>query len=523
MISPASDVLGAATASARRLPTVGRMFEAACRLYPDRMAIGDGERRLSYADLQARVRSLAAALHAGEVRSGDVVAILSENRAEYIEVELACALLGVTAACLNWRQVPEELERCIRLVEPKRLFLSPRFKGVADALAIADVESVMFEDAYEALLTSRSPAVPDVDVDPEAGLLILYTSGTTGFPKGALISHRAMIARSLFMMAEWSVLKTDGCIAWSPLFHMAGNDPTICSLIQGGPVRVIDGFDTDAICTALEEIPVGWLVLMPGTIERFIACLKRRKTKVKRVAAAGCMANLVPPEQIAEVTALLNAPYLNSFGSTETGIVPASGSLLPIGQAPRSFGKLPTAFSDVRLVGDDGQPVPTGSVGEICVRSPTLFSGYWNAPETTERDFRDGWFHMGDDFVENQDGTLDFVDRRKYMIKSGGENIYPAEIERLLLASDRIEAAVVVRQPDAKWGEIPVLFVVPRDPSLDESAVQAFLDGRIAPYKRPKRIIFAPGHWIERNVTGKIRRDLLEQRLAGALPTEVAS
>jgi acyl-CoA synthetase (AMP-forming)/AMP-acid ligase II len=508
-------------AAAHKGPSIGRMFEAAARLYPERLAVADRDRRLTYAELSARVDHVVASLVLDGVSQGSIIAILSENRVEFVEVELACAKLGIVAACQNWRQSNAELAHCISLVEPVRIFVSPRFMAAIADLGYTTPQVVGFGPAYESWLAREAPQLPDLDIDPEAGLLVLYTSGTTGMPKGAVISHRAMIARSLVMMAEWSLLRTDGSIAWSPLFHMASNDPMFCALIQGAPVLLVDGFDAQAICEALEQIPVGWFVLLPGMIERMIDALKANKTRVKRVAVAGCMANLVPPEQIAQISALLAAPFLNSFGSTETGILPASGSQLAPGVLPTSFRKLPNGFADIRIVNDNDEPAPAGAIGEICLRSPALFSGYWKAPEATAREFRNGWFHMGDDFVRHPDGTLDFVDRRKYLIKSGGENIYPAEIERLVIESDRVEEAVVVRQPDAKWGEIPVLFVVRRDVTLDEVAVRAMIEGRIAPYKMPKRILFVPVSWIERNVTGKIRRDLLEQRLLdGPAPTE---
>jgi acyl-CoA synthetase (AMP-forming)/AMP-acid ligase II len=264
---------------------------------------------------------------------------------------------------------------------------------------------VAFGPSYEDWIAPDASAVVPADVEPETGLLILYTSGTTGLPKGAVISHRAVIARSLVMMAEWSLRNSDGSITWSPLFHMAANDPTLCALIQGGPVVVIDGFDAPAICRALVDIPVGWFVLFPGMIDRMIEALKNSGARIKRVAVAGCMANLVPPEQIVEITVLLNAPFLNSFGSTETGIVPASGSQLPPGVLPTSFRKLPTSFSDIRVVDDNDEDVPPGIVGELCVRSPTLFSGYWKAPEATAHDFRNGWFHMVTNSYDTRTGA----------------------------------------------------------------------------------------------------------------------
>jgi acyl-CoA synthetase (AMP-forming)/AMP-acid ligase II len=151
----------------------------------------------------------------------------------------------------------------------------------------------------------------------------------------------------------------------------------------------------------------------------------------------GAMADLVPLQQIAELTGLLGAPYINSFGATETGLAPASAALLAPGVVPTSLAKRESAFCSLRLVDADDRDVPLGTPGELALRGPTLFSGYWNAPETNAHDFRGGWFHMGDLFVRHADGTLDFVDRAKYLIKSGGENIYPAEIERVLLADPR--------------------------------------------------------------------------------------
>ncbi|MDQ0474043.1 class I adenylate-forming enzyme family protein [Labrys wisconsinensis] len=494
-------------------PTVGALFRDAARAAADKPAIIDGARTLTFGALAERVDGLAHAMRRAGARRGDRVAILSENRAEYLEVVLACAKTGLIAACQNWRQSADELAHCLGLVEPALAFVSPRYEAALAELA-SRCPLHVFGPSYEALLAGAGGGPAAVEAAPDDGLLILYTSGTTGLPKGAVISHRAVIARSMVMMADWGVRPGDGCIAWSPLFHMASADPSLSSLCQGAPVFITDGFDAEAIVEGLSRIDVGWFVLMPGMIERMIAALEHASKPVRRVAAAGCMANLVPPAQIAAISALLDAPFLNSFGSTETGIAPASGAMIPPGVAPASFSKRQTSFCEVRLTGDDGREVAIGEVGEMCLRSPTLFSGYWNAPAETAHDFRGGWFHMGDDFVRNADGTLDFIDRRKYLIKSGGENIYPAELERVLRASDRVAEAVVVRQPDARWGEIPVAFVVPRDPALSEADVIALLAERIARYKLPRRVIFVAEAELQRNATGKVQRQALEQRLA---------
>jgi len=254
-------------------------------------------------------------------------------------------------------------------------------------------------------------------------------------------------------------------------------------------------------------------VVMPGMIEDLIGAIKRRGTVPKRIKVIGAMADLVPRHQLAEITALLRAPYANTFGSTETGLAPASVGRIPIGEGPARLSKIPSACCAIRLVDPDDNDVADGMPGELILRGPTLFSGYWNAPETNARDFRGGWFHMGDVFIRNPDGTLDFVDRLKYMIKSGGESIYPAEIEQVMLADPRVAEAVVVRQAGARWGEVPGAFVARRDPTLDTEALMTACRASLAGYKRPKEIRFIGIDEFPRSTTGKIQRHEVEKWL----------
>ena len=248
-------------------------------------------------------------------------------------------------------------------------------------------------------------------------------------------------------------------------------------------------------------------------IEPLVAELRKQAVQPAGMRLCGAMADLVPAHQIAEVTALLGAPYLNSFGSTETGIPPASGNLIPVGEVPARLSKRQNAFCEIRLVDAEDRDVPDGTPGELAFRGPTLFSGYWNAPETNAKDFRGGWFHLGDMFVRGADGSLDFVDRVKYLIKSGGENIYPAEIERVLLADPRVADAVVVRMPDAKWGEVPVAVVARKDETLTSAELLERCRAELAGYKQPKDIVFVELAELPRSTTGKIQRHEIEARL----------
>jgi fatty-acyl-CoA synthase len=283
--------------------------------------------------------------------------------------------------------------------------------------------------------------------------------------------------------------------------------------MAGGTVFVVDGFDVARLGEIVAQEKLGWLLLMPGTVGRFSAELKRAGIRPRGVKVCGVMADLVPPAEIAEVTALLGAPYANTFGATETGCPPCSSNLIPVGVAPARLSKQQSPFCEVRLVDAEDREVPDGTPGELCMRGPTLFSGYWRAPETNARDFRSGWFHMGDVFVRNADGTLDFVDRVKYLIKSGGESVYPAEIERVLLQDPRVADAAVIRKHDPKWGEVPVAYVASRDVRLTEDDLRRMCRDQLAGYKQPKEIHFIPFDSFPRSASGKIQRHELERRM----------
>ena len=490
---------------------VTELFLARARATPGALAVLEDGREVTYAALAARVERLAAGLQARGVRRGARIAILSENRAEYVEAMLAAGRIGAILACQNWRLAAPELSHCLTLVAPVLTIVSPRHAAALAALDPQPPGAVLALGApYEALIAA-APAQPAATAfDPEDGLLILYTSGTTGLPKGALISHRALLARMAAARLDLGIASTDGFCAWAPMFHMASADHLLAALMSGGPVIVIDGMQPAAIAAACARFPIGWLVLIPGAIAPLIAEPRAHPIEPRPIRAMGAMADLVPTHQLAEITALLRGPYLNSFGATETGLPPASAGMIPPGTVPTSFTKRQSSLCDLRLVDDAGNEVPDGETGEMAIRGPTVFSGYWEAVETNRRDFQNGFFRMGDLFRRTPDGGFDFVDRAKYMIKSGGENIYPAEIERVLLADPRVAEAVVVRTSDPRWGEAPCAFVVRRDPALSAEDVEALCRARLASYKRPRLVRFVAMEDLPRSTTGKIQRHALE-------------
>jgi acyl-CoA synthetase (AMP-forming)/AMP-acid ligase II len=494
--------------------SVASLFWMQVRMHPDRLALVDGDRKLTYDDLGWRITALAGWLDQRGITHGKRVAVLSENRLEYLELFLAAAWIGAIVACQNWRLATPELAHCLSLVEPEAILVSPRHAERLSQIVLKIPTVLTFGPEYEAVvnganITAGSPEA----LDPESPLLILYTSGTTGLPKGAVISHRAEIARNMVLRAEFGIVAEDAFVAWSPLYHMGAAEFSLGTLMSGGTVFLVDGFDVTRLIEIVATERIGWLLLMPGMVGRFAAELKRAAAPVKGVKVCGVMADLVPPAEIADVTTLLNAPYANTFGATETGCPPCSSNLIPVGVAPTRLSKQQSPFCEVRLVDAEDRELPDGIPGELCMRGPTLFSGYWRAPGTNAKDFRGGWFHMGDVFVRNPDGTLDFVDRVKYLIKSGGENIYPAEIERVLLQDKRVADAAVVRKRDPKWGEVPVAFVARHDDALTEEALRARCREQLAGFKQPKEIRFIPFDAFPRSASGKIQRHELEQRL----------
>jgi fatty-acyl-CoA synthase len=493
--------------------TVASVFATTVRLYPARPALQDDQHMLTYHELGERVKRLASWLAASGLERGDRVALLSENSIVYLEIMLAAAAQGYIVACQNWRLLPHELQHCLRLVTPKLVLTSERFADVLRTIDCGDGQTRVLSPALTREWRAMPPVEPNPEVEPEDPLVILYTSGTTGLPKGAVISHRAEIVRNAAWHLSFGLAPEETFIAWMPLYHMGGMDQSLGTLLSGGKVIVMEGFQAQRLAQIAVREPLGWLVVMPGTVERILTALREVGAPPLGVKVCGVMADLIPRHHIAALTTLLNAPFANTFGSTETGSPPCSGSLVPVGVVPEALPKKVSPLCEVKLVDAEDREVPVGVPGEVAVRGPTVFSGYWQADAVNAQDFRNGWFHMGDILVQQADGTFEFVDRAKYLIKSGGENIYPAEIEAVLLSEPRVAEAAVVRQADPHWGEVPIAFVARRDKSLTAAELYRLCRTRLAGYKQPKGLHFLAVDDFPRSASGKVQRHVLQTRL----------
>jgi fatty-acyl-CoA synthase len=500
-------------AAARR--SVGEIVTAQARRTPGRVAIAQGELHRTYAELDARVSRAVGTLTGLGVGLGDRIAVLSENCAEYLELLLAAAKIGATLACQNVRLTAGELRDCLDLVEPKLILASPGMAPKLDAATAGKTPVIAFGAEWERQLASvESGMAAQAEIDPEAPLLILYTGGTTGTPKGAVLSHRAEIAR--LSANGWDLGIRPGAtnLAWPPFYHMGGMEPALHTLMTGGKVIVEPRFDADRIAAHLAVERFDWVSVLPGAVGALVAAIERAGVAPLGVGACGAMADLVPPDDLCRLTSLLSAPFCNTFGSTETGTPPLSAGRIPPGARDPDLAKLPSPLVDIRLVDEKGREVPDGEIGELAMRGPTLFSGYWRNAAATAQDSRGGWFHMGDLFRRRADGKYEFIDRAKYMIKSGGENIYPAEIERVLMSVAGVGEAVVVKRKDARWGETPVALVGLTDHAVTEATLRERCRAELAGYKQLKEILFVPPERLARTPTGKIPRADLERWLA---------
>lgn len=505
--------------------TVGNLLNKQARNQPNATAIVDEDgTETTYGELHERTNRLANALLDHGLDRGSRVAVISENRMEYAEVLFAAAKFGAIVPTINWRQAREELLHCLAITDTDIVVVSEdhhekidwieEAEDLSPEIASLDGGTGMID--YEELVASGTVDTPEPSrpVAREDALAILYTSGTTGLPKGAVLSHDTLLYRAL----AWHVTGDVGpdFVGWGPMFHMISTEPLLTVTLLGGTFYMVDGFDTERVLDRLRKADTGYFLFVPGVVDRILEHADTHGIETdcyESVQKIGALADLVDPDKIERLTRLFDAEYLNTFGSTEVGFPPLSNDTIPIATrpGPEDLSKSEGPLCEVKLIDENWNEVQTGEYGEMAVSGPTVFSGYVGNCEANESEFDRGWFRTGDMFVRNGDGTYDFVDRRKYLIKSGGENIYPAELERILLDHDQITETVVVRIPDDEWGEVPKAYVSKRDSSeLTAEALLDHMEGRIARYKLPHYIEFVDQDSFPRSTSGKIVRGEIE-------------
>ncbi|WP_240157223.1 long-chain-fatty-acid--CoA ligase [Pseudonocardia broussonetiae] len=489
--------------------TMSDLVARFARTTPDRVALRDGDLTLTWAQTHERVSRMASALTRAGVVPGDRVAVLALNSVPHLEAMAAVLRVGAICVPVNFRLVAAEVAYVLGDSGASVVIADDTFAPLAQAAGASTV--VTIGAGYEDLLAAGSPEHAELAVDDRAPAFIMYTSGTTGRPKGAVLSHRNLYLHAFSNLVHAGVSGPGVGMSGAPLFHIAGTSGYYNTLVAGGTTVLTPsgGFDPAGMVDLLERervtsvffVPAQWaaIVALPGIAERDLSALQRA------IWGAAPASTTLLRTMIATFP---QAEVVTAFGQTEcspvTCMLGGEDSIRKIG----SIGK-PILNVEVRVVDEDMRDVAPGEVGEIVYRGPTVMSGYWNKPEETAEAFRGGWFHSGDLVRADDEGYLYVVDRKKDMIISGGENIYCAEVENTLAAHPKVAEVAIIGVADERYGEAPLAVIAPRDPADPPTAadIEAFSREHLAAYKRPRDVVIVDA--LPRNPSGKVLKTAL--------------
>lgn len=510
--------------------SIGALLSRTAGARPDAPAVIDGERRLTWADLAGRAGSLARALERLGAAPGDRIAVLSHNSHEFAEAYFAAAALGAILVPVNTRLAPREIRGILIDSGARALLAAPRLSApVEEALSGRDtaVERVLWTGdggSYEDALAEHPAPFDPVGVDADQPAHLYYTSGTTGEPKGVILTHRNVCTHAAWAIDELALTVRDVWGHFAPMFHLADAWATFAITAVGGRHVMCGRFDGREALALIASHRVTITNLIPTMLGMMV-----NRDDVASFDLSGLRAILsggapISPELVRRIVTRLGCEYVQTYGMTETSPYLTVSLLAPRQEALpfeerlriRSRTGRPFGGIELRVVDDAGAPVPADdrTVGEIRVRGPTVTPGYWNREDATRAAFSDGFLCTGDLAVIDADGSVNIVDRRKDMILTGGENVYSIEVENALYEHPAVAEAAAFGVKDGKWGEIVAAAVV-LAPGRAATAEElgAFARARLAGYKVPRRILFMDA--LPKTGTGKIsKRELREAAAA---------
>jgi acyl-CoA synthetase (AMP-forming)/AMP-acid ligase II len=485
------------------------------RLYPQRTAIIFEDRRITHGEYLIRVEQLAAGLAAAGTGTGDRIGIVSLNCLEYLDLCGAAARLGAIVLPVNWRLSSEEMVQIFNDATPKLVFADAEHQSVI-AAARARLPSV---ERYYALSAAQSPfeayadllrtdsTAAEVEVESDSGYVMIHTAAVAGRSRGGLISHRGLIAASAQLIHHLNLGTKDVQLGLLPLFHITGLGLFLALQQAGGRTALLARFDPATAARRITEERVTLFAEFPPILANL---LDHATTSGADLSSLRVVLGLDTPETIARFEATCpNAKYWAAYGQSETS---GGVTFAPFRERPGSAGR-PAIFSHVAVVDDLDQPLPVGETGEIVVRGPLVFSGYWKCDADNAFTFRNGWHHTGDLGRFDADGYLWYAGRSpaKDLIKPGGENVYPAEVERAILEHAAIAEVVVIGVVDAQWGEsVKAVCVCKPGQNVNAPDLIEFVGQRIARFKKPKHVVFVAQ--LPRTASGQIDRQAVKRK-----------
>ncbi len=482
------------------------LLGAASRVAIDADAPATQTESFTFGDLEVRSNRLAWVLNDRGIRQGDRLAFLLTNRIEIVDLWLACVKLGVIAVPVNVLYQAREIAHIVGDAEPTAVVTTPdRFGDLAQGVTAWSIDQLTRAADALVQVRARPLCVQGTVCDAETPLALVYTSGTTGASKGAVLTHGNFASNALALNASWAMHASDRLLCTLPLFHVHGLGNALhCWLLSGCHLRLVARFEAQKAAALFSEYVPTVFFGVPTMYVRLLdvdADLARSIGERARLFVCGSAP--LPAQVLEAFQTRFGHVILERYGMTET-LMNVSNPYL--GERRAGTVGLPLPLTAVRIVGEDGSDVPDGSSGELCVRGPNVCAGYWKRPDATEAAFRDGWFRTGDIGVRAADGYITLEGRRSELIISGGFNIYPREIEELLLEQPGIREATVVGRPDAARGEVPVAYLV-CDAALDVDSLEAHLRTQLASFKIPRAFVRVDS--LPRTALGKVQKHLL--------------
>ena len=509
---------------------LGQNLKVNAKKFPHTIALKDRTRAFTYPQANKRVNKLAHSLLSMGLSKGDKVAVLLENSIEIVEVYLATAKTGIIIVPINFRLVSSEVEYITDNSDAKAFIVHDEFSSTVDPIKanlknIAAANYIVVGQAvegyrpYEAFIENSPDGEPAAEVAPEDTWILIYTSGTTGKPKGVVRSHESHIAFYLINAADFGFNEHDFCLNVMPICHINSTFFTFTFIYIGGSVYIhpARSFKPEEILQIVEREKITFISLIPTHYNLIlIASREAKKHDVSSIRKLICSSAPVRKSmKLAIMDFFPGVELYEGYGSTEAGIVTV---LKPEDQLRKlgSIGYETLGTDFVKILDQDGNEVAVGEVGELYSRGPMLFDEYYKLPDKTAASFQGGWFSAGDLATRDEDGFYQIVDRKDNMIITGGENVYPSEIEEVIGSHECVFDCAIVGLPDDKWGE-KVAAVIIRKPGLDESeinedTIRECCKSQMAGFKRPKEIIFIDEDEMPRTPTGKILHRKLREK-----------